>query len=88
MDDVDKPNDEARPRRRAGTCGCLAAFAVLVFIGLPLLFLYSFGLSPCEHGPCDPNGASRLRNVAIIVALLAVAVGLGVWALVRRAGSR
>ena len=88
MDDIDHSGDGATPRRRAGTCGCLAGVAVLVFVGLPLLFLYSFGLSPCEHGPCDPNGASRLGNVAIIVALLAAAVGLGVWALVRRAGSR
>lgn len=75
---------QRRTESRAGACGCVAAMGVLVFIGLPLFFIYSFGLSPCQHGPCDPNGASRLTNVGVIVLILAVAAGLSVRWLVKR----
>lgn len=64
-------------------CGCQAALGFIILVGLPLLFVYSFGLSPCEGGrPCDPNGMRNLLIVAAVVAGLAIAIWLGVWRLV------
>jgi len=65
----------------AKACGCQAAFAFLVVVGLPLIFIYSFGTAPCAEGPCDPYGAKRLQNVAWIVAGLTLLVGLSAWRL-------
>ena len=74
---------ETRPRPAgAAACGCQAAFAFLVIVGLPLLFVFSLGNAPCQDGPCDPNGAQRLGNVALVVAALALVLGLSTWWLV------
>lgn len=70
------------PRTGAKACGCQAAFAFVVIVGLPLLFIYSFGTAPCADGPCDPHGARRLQGVAWILAACTVLVGLSVWQLV------
>jgi uncharacterized membrane protein YccC len=79
MDRVKQPK-----RRSAAGCGCSTFFAVLLFIGLPLMLLYSFGLSPCRDGPCDPYGKTRLMNVAIGVLVAAVIAGLAVWQVMKR----
>ena len=77
-----EPPDKERARGSGKGCGCLAAAAVLTVIGLPLLFLFSWGLSPCEDGPCDPNGMRNLQIAAAVVAGLAAAAGLATWRLV------
>jgi hypothetical protein len=61
------------------SCGCLAAAAFLVVVGLPVLVVFSFGLAPCEHGPCDPDGGSRLAIVAAVLVGLSVLVGAATW---------
>ena len=74
-----------RPGRWKGWgCGCLASAAFFGVVGLPLLFVFSFGMSPCEDGPCNPNGARDFNTVAAIVLVLAVALGVLVRILVRR----
>lgn len=75
---------ESAQRERIGGsrgCGSIAALAVLVVIGLPVMFVFSFGLSPCPDGPCNPNGGRDLRNAGLAVLVLAALVGLGVWRL-------
>ena len=52
-------------------CGCGGSLAFLAVIGLPVLFVFSFGMSPCQDGPCSPNGARDFNIVAL--ALLACA---------------
>ncbi len=76
--------DEAGERRRitgSKGCGCLAAVAFLLIVGLPVLFIFSFGLSPCEDGPCSPNGARDLRQTAAVLLALALLLGAGIWQL-------
>ena len=70
-------------QRGAGGCGCAAAAAFLALVALPILLIFSFGLSPCEGGPCNPNGARNFRAAAAIFAAVAAAIGIGTWALVR-----
>ena len=72
-------SDENRSPRHARGCGCQAAAAFLILVGLPVLVLFSFGLSPCADGPCDPNGARNLRIAAAAVAVGAALIGLSVW---------
>ena len=75
--------DEPKPGKGIG-CGCAAAAGFLTVIGLPVLFVFSFGMSPCEDGPCDPDGA-RTFNIAVLVLLaLALLIFVGVWRFVRR----
>jgi hypothetical protein len=74
---MDLPHDRRRARRGIG-CGCLAALVALIVVGGPVLFVFSFGLSPCEDGPCSPNGARDLRVAALVVLALAALVGAGV----------
>jgi len=63
-------------------CGCQAALAFMILVGLPVLFVSSFGMAPCQDGPCNPDGARDFRTVAIVLLALAVLLGLGVWQVV------
>lgn len=62
-------------------CGCAAAIAFLVVVGLPVLFVFSFGMSPCADGPCYPDGARNFRIVALVLVALAALVGALAWRL-------
>jgi len=79
---MNDPLEPPAPRRRGGTCGCAAAAAFLVLVGLPVLMLFAFGNAPCPDGPCNPNGARNLRIAFWTVLATALAVWLGVRALV------
>lgn len=63
-------------------CGCLAGLAFLAVVALPVLFVFSFGMSPCEDGPCTPSGGRDLSIAAGVLLTLAMLIGLGVWRLV------
>ena len=83
--------DESGPRPRGGSdkgCGCQAALAVLILVGIPVLLVFSFGLAPCKDGPCDPNGGRNLAVAAAAVAALAALAGVSVGALLRWATRR
>jgi len=69
--------------RGAGRCGCTAAGMFGLIVGLPLLFIFSWSMSPCPDGPCNPNGVREFQTVAAIVAGLTAAVGIGIFILVR-----
>jgi hypothetical protein len=56
----------------------------MTVVGLPVLFVFSFGLSPCKDGPCDPDGGRNLQVAAAVLVALAALIGLGVWRLVAR----
>lgn len=71
-----------RPSGSGKCCGFLAAFAFLVVVALPVLFIFSFGMSPCEEGPCNPDGASDYTVVAGVMLVLAILTGMGTWHLV------
>lgn len=71
-----------RPPGSGKGCGFLAAFAFLVVVALPVLFIFSFGMSPCEEGPCNPDGASDFTIAAGVMLVLAILTGLGTWRLV------
>ena len=75
-------------RLKAIGCGCAAAAAFLTGIGLPVLFVFSFGMSPCEDGPCDPHGARTFNIVALALLALALVIFGGVWRFVRGRGAR
>jgi hypothetical protein len=84
MDQRDPP-----PRTAGGKgCGCLAALTFLIVVGVPVLFMFSFGLSPCKDGPCDPDGARNLGAAAAILLALAALLGLAVWRLVNWRSAR
>jgi hypothetical protein len=83
-DEAGKSNQAPARRFRGLGCGCAAAIGFLAGIGLPVLFVLSFGLSPCEHGPCDPDGANDFNVAAVVLLALALLVFLGVWQLMRR----
>jgi membrane associated rhomboid family serine protease len=85
---MDENGGAREPRGKAGFCGILAGLAFLLLIGLPYWLLNIFSLSPCRDGPCDPNGAARMTNIAIVMSILASIVGIGVWLLLRRAHRR
>lgn len=51
----------------------------MVLIGLPVLFILSFGNAPCPNGPCNPNGATNLRIAGITLGALALLIGGMVW---------
>ena len=76
-----QPKEERRSAGGKG-CGCQAAIAFIILVGLPVLFVSSFGMAPCQDGPCNPDGARDFRIVAAVLILLAVLLGLGVWQLV------
>ena len=78
---MSEPKEE---RRSAGSkgCGCQAAVAFIILVGLPVLFVSSFGMAPCQDGPCNPDGARDFRTVAVVLLALAVLLGLGVWRIV------
>lgn len=69
-------------------CGFLAAVTFLMIVGLPVLFVLSFGMSPCQDGPCNPEGASDFGVAAGVLLLLAVLIGVGCWRLIARSTSR
>ena len=72
-----------RETRSAKGCGVQAAIAFLIVVGVPTVFIFLWGLSPCAGGrPCDPNGARNLGIAALSVAGLAILVGLAVRGLV------
>lgn len=83
-------NDPPQPSRPDGGKGreFLAAIAFLVVAGLPVLFVFSFGLSPCKDGPCDPDGAYDLKIAAAVILVLAALVGLAAWRLAARRSAR
>ena len=60
-------------------CGWQAAIAFLLLVGVPVLFISSFGMAPCQDGPCNPDGARDFRTVAAVLLALSVLLGLGVW---------
>ena len=66
----------------SGVCGCLAAAGFLILVGLPVLLVLSFGLSPCQQGPCDPNGRRNLFIAGAVLLALAAVIGLATWRLV------
>lgn len=71
-------------RRGSGKgCGCAAAAGFLIAVGLPVLFAFSFGLSPCQDGPCNPNGGRDLMIAAAVMLVLALLIGLAVWRFMR-----
>ena len=77
--------NEAGPKeaRSAKGCGLQAAIAFLIVAGVPTIFIFLWGLSPCADGrPCDPNGGRNLGIAALSVTGLAILVGLAVWGLV------
>ena len=76
-------SERDEPVRGAGGCGCTAAGLFFLIVGLPILFVFSFSMSPCQNGPCNPNGVHEFRTVAAIVACLTAAVGVAIFALVR-----
>ena len=76
-----EPKEERRSAGGKG-CGCQAALAFVILVGLPVLFVSSFGMAPCQDGPCNPDGARDFRTVAAVLVLLAVLLGLGVWQMV------
>lgn len=75
---------ERNDRHRRRGCGCQAALGSLVLLGLPVLFVLSFGNAPCPNGPCNPSGAANLRIAAITLVALALIIGGIVWWLVDR----
>ena len=84
--------EQPAPRRRGGAWGCAAASVFLVLVGLPVLMIFAFGNAPCEHGPCNPNGARNLQIAFWTVVGTAIALWLGVRLFVdrwdRRGGGR
>ena len=78
---MSEPKEERRSAGGKG-CGCQAALAFVILVGLPVLFVSSFGMAPCQDGPCNPDGARDFRTVAAVLVLLAVLLGLGVWQMV------
>jgi len=78
---MSEPKEERRSAGGKG-CGCQAALAFMIMVGLPVLFISSFGMAPCQDGPCNPDGARDLRTVAVVLLVLAVLLGLGVWQIV------
>jgi hypothetical protein len=78
---MNEPQDPPRPAGGKG-CGCFAALAFLIVVGLPVLFVFGFGNAPCKDGPCDPDGARNLQVAAAVVVALAALLGLAVWRLV------
>ena len=82
-------NQTDEPSRSTGIgCGCAAATGFLIVIGLPVLFVFSFGMSPCEDGPCDPHGARTFNLAALALLAFALVIFGGVWRLVRRRRGR
>jgi hypothetical protein len=71
------------PRRTGLGCGLGAALGFLVLIGSPVLFVYSFGMSPCEDGPCNPDGARDFTVVAVVLLICAAVVFAAVRHIVR-----
>lgn len=78
---MSEPKEERRSAGGKG-CGCQAAVAFIILVGLPVLFVSSFGLAACQDGPCNPGGARDFRTVAVVLLALAVLLGLGVWQIV------
>jgi hypothetical protein len=56
----------------------------LALVGLPVLFVYSFGMSPCEDGPCNPSGARDFNIAAAVLLMLALLIFSVVVYLIRR----
>jgi hypothetical protein len=75
LDEEVRINREPTPRFSGLRCGCAASIGFLVGIGLPVLFVFSFGMSPCEHGPCDPDGARNFNVAAVTL------IALSFWSL-------
>ncbi|WP_299646167.1 hypothetical protein [Sphingomonas bacterium] len=71
------------PRSTGLGCGCGASLAFLILVGLPVLFVFSFGMSPCEDGPCNPDGARDFNVVAIALLCCAALLFVGVRQVVR-----
>ena len=84
---MSEPKEERRSAGGKG-CGCQAALAFMILIGLPVLFISSFGMAPCQDGPCNPDGTRDFRTVAVVLLVLAVLIGLGVWQMVDWAARR
>ena len=84
---MSEPKEERRSAGGKG-CGCQAALAFMILVGLPLLFIASLGMAPCEGGPCNPDGARDFRMVAMVLLALAGLLGLGVWQMVERGARR
>jgi hypothetical protein len=69
-------------------CGCAAAIGFLALVGLPVMFVYSFGMSPCEDGPCNPDGARDFNMAATVLLTVALLIFVVVVRLLRRRPSR
>jgi uncharacterized membrane protein YbhN (UPF0104 family) len=64
------------PKRGGGFCGVAAGLAFLLVVGLPVLFVASFANSPCQHGPCNPNGPQIVAVIEAVLLVLAAVAGL------------